>query len=455
MPQYKRSPHPGVVLAKRTRKRDGVITVTWRARYRDPDTLLMVWETLEPTLSNATARKTWAKQKSEALSRRRAELASGAPIKTHTPIENATDDFITSCKHRLRTSTVTHYGHGCTKFRDWAVRRGIHFTESLTPPELVAYREHVISERRRAPKAGGTRGTRATTGEKRSPESTNTYLRTTETLLLHWRSLGLTPTLHRDDISESLKPLRARREPAEFLRTPDLQLLLEAAVKHDTAMYTETRDEHAGRRPLGTTPKHTPIAPFVAFMLLSGCRRSEGLSLRWPLVHLDATDREGRTVGEIRLPASITKTHQARTIGLEVSPGLHRLLSTIKPTTARSMGHLFCGHQPYTVDLVETARARLMAEYGAPKFSWQVLRSTCATFLTNAPGIWGAATVFLSARQLGHSVAVAEKHYLGEHRGVPREARTLEAAMGIDAQLEAVTAAARPSSQALRLVTSQ
>ena len=58
--------------------------------------------------------------------------------------------------------------------------------------------------------------------------------------------------------------------------------------------------------------------------------------------------------------------------------------------------------------------------YGAPDFDWQMLRSTCATYLTNAPGIFGAATVFLSARQLGHSVTVAECHYLGVHRGIPK-----------------------------------
>jgi hypothetical protein len=61
-----------------------------------------------------------------------------------------------------------------------------------------------------------------------------------------------------------------------------------------------------------------------------------------------------------------------------------------------------------------------------------MLRSTCATYLTNAPGIFGAATVFMSARQLGHSVMVAEKHYLGVHRGIPKEAHSLEAAMQIE-----------------------
>ncbi len=38
-------------------------------------------------------------------------------------------------------------------------------------------------------------------------------------------------------------------------------------------------------------------------------------------------------------------------------------------------------------------------------FGWQVLRRTCGTFLTNAPGIFGEASAYRSARQLGHSVA--------------------------------------------------
>ena len=83
----------------------------------------------------------------------------------------------------------------------------------------------------------------------------------------------------------------------------------------------------------------------------------------------------------------------------------------------------------------------MLANFGAPPFDWQVLRSTCATYLTNAPGIFGSATAFLSAKQLGHSVAIAEKHYLGVHRGIPRAARTLEAAMQIDGELSTVLSA--------------
>ena len=67
------------------------------------------------------------------------------------------------------------------------------------------------------------------------------------------------------------------------------------------------------------------------------------------------------------------------------------------------------------------------------------MRSTCATYLTNAQGIFGSATVFMSARQLGHSVMVAERHYLNVHRGIARDARTLEAAMQIDDVVRSAT----------------
>ena len=81
----------------------------------------------------------------------------------------------------------------------------------------------------------------------------------------------------------------------------------------------------------------------------------------------------------------------------------------------------------------QAAAKRLREEYGAPEsFTWQALRRAYGTFLTNAPGIFGAASAYRSAKQLGHSVQVAERHYLGLVRGIPREARTLEAAMQIE-----------------------
>lgn len=107
--QYKRSPHPGVVL---TPRRYATGETTWRARYVDPDTGVKVWEKLEHTLSNHEARRVWAIRKAEALSQRRAELKTGARRRTRTPFDDALKDFWTSCRAQLRASTIATYGHG-------------------------------------------------------------------------------------------------------------------------------------------------------------------------------------------------------------------------------------------------------------------------------------------------------------------------------------------------------
>jgi len=64
--------------------------------------------------------------------------------------------------------------------------------------------------------------------------------------------------------------------------------------------------------------------------------------------------------------------------------------------------------------------------------------------LLAAPAVFGAASAYRSARQLGHSVAVAERHYLGLIR-LPPTAKTLEAAMAIEEQLQRLIDASRPT----------
>ena len=62
-----------------------------------------------------------------------------------------------------------------------------------------------------------------------------------------------------------------------------------------------------------------------------------------------------------------------------------------------------------------------------------MLRRTCGTFLTCASGIRGAGSAWLSAVRLGHGIDVAQRHYWGAVNNIPVEAKTLEAAMGIEA----------------------
>jgi hypothetical protein len=58
----------------------------------------------------------------------------------------------------------------------------------------------------------------------------------------------------------------------------------------------------------------------------------------------------------------------------------------------------------------------------------------------------------MESRQLGHSVLVAEKHYAGLIRGIPIEARTLEAAMQIEREADQVIASIGSPAGRLRAV---
>jgi hypothetical protein len=103
-----------------------------------------------------------------------------------------------------------------------------------------------------------------------------------------------------------------------------------------------------------------------------------------------------------------------------------------------------------TRDAANAAFRRLQKEFGAPPGTgWQALRRTCGTYLTNAPGIFGAASAYRSAKQLGHSVTVAERHYVDVARGIPRDARTLEEAMQIEDQAKTLldSIGARPAAR--------
>jgi len=341
-------------------------------------------------------------------------------------LADAIASYLSTADSRLRPRTVPTYRAALARFQEWAGKNRVVTTEGLSRAVLSAYRNHCISLPRHAQARGGKRGARKATSEKRSPLSVNRELIPLKAFLNTLRREGRTPNLDRDAIADNLRLLTADQPAPEFLKPAEIKALLAAAKRHDAATWNETRAEHAGERPKGTTPKYQPIEPFALFLLLSGCRVGEALALQWVDVDLDAADHSGKAVGEIRLRAERVKTRRARTVDLAVSPALRSLLQRMKANATAAV--VFEG---YAWDLVTKARQRLLAD-GAPSFTWKILRSTCGSYLTNAPGIFGAASAFLASKQLGHSVVVAEKHYHGVIRGIPATARTLEAAMQID-----------------------
>lgn len=78
-------------------------------------------------------------------------------------------------------------------------------------------------------------------------------------------------------------------------------------------------------------------------------------------------------------------------------------------------------------------------------FTWQQLRRTSVTFTWNMPG----ANPHKAAKRAGHSVAMAESRY-ADLVEVPKTARTLEAAMQIQAEIKRVIAAAKARCSSIR-----
>ncbi|MDB4989647.1 MAG: hypothetical protein JWN04_4825 [Myxococcaceae bacterium] len=413
--------HPGVVLIKP----DSARRIGWRARFVDPDTGKTVKVSLDVALTTVEQRAAWAVNKSRQNAQRRIDLEKGAVRATGTKLSDALKLYF-KAHGRLRAATTENYQRIADKFEAWAKSQRIDSCDKLTRSHLMDFAAHVSAECRRVHSAGSTRRTLIQTDEPRSAATVNSELTKLATILRVLIERDLFPKLTDADLRRALKKVATTSERSEFLSPAQCQALIKAVIAHDAETFKATRREHAGKRPAGSTPRYDPVAPLVAFILLTGCRFGEALSLTWPQVELDALDAEGNKVGEIHLRGSDVKTRTARTIGLDVSPALRALLAGLREQSGT--GKVFKLTRPQA----EAAAKRLRADYGAPEyFTWQTLRRTCGTYLTNAPGIFGAASAYRSARQLGHSVTVAEKHYLGLARGISRDARSVEAAMQV------------------------
>jgi integrase len=330
---------------------------------------------------------------------------------------------------------VQTYKLATEKLVRFAQRHRIRTVDDLDRRRLMMFREQVINQPKRYAVVKGRRGQKAEGAERRSHHSINRELRAVAAVLRYLIDCDLFAKLSHDDVRRCCKPLKISTDRKEFLRPAAMRKLLAASLRHDGATFTATRAEHGGEAPKGTTPKYPPIAPFVLFVGLSGCRFGEAIDLTWDRVDLDALDANGKAVGEIYIDSS-SKTSKARTIGLEVSPALRKLLAAQRLKTG-GKGSVF----GLTRGEANAAMKRLKTQYGAPAAAgWQIMRVTVATHLCNAPGIYGSASPFMESRQLGHSVITAEKFYVGLIRGIPIEATTLESAMQVATEAAQVIA---------------
>jgi|GEM_PF-685052 len=429
--------HRGVTLIRPSEK----ARIGWRARYVDPDLGKKVWETLDPALDSIELREDWAARKAKGLALRKLELMGGAPRATGTGLASAVKNYFDD-HPQLSAKTVTLYRSAANKFLAWATKAGLESADDLDKGKLVAFSAVLVKEPKRVSKAGGRRGERATAKTMRSAYTVNRELRSIGAVLRYLRRLGFLPKLSSDDIDDGLRKLKAPPTRIKYLKPQELQQLMNAALKHDAETFAETRAEHSGDHAKGTTRKYEPIAPVIAAALITGLRVSHLLALDYSDIDLDALDDNGKAVGEIT-PQGGSATKRTGLVGLEISPGLRRLLAA-KKLQSGGRGKVFA----LTESEGKAALKRLTTRrnddgktltYGAPSGStWQAFRKTCGCYLTNAPGIFGSASAYRSARQLGHSVQIAERYYVNVVRGIPKSARTVEAAMQITKQVERV-----------------
>lgn len=425
-----RSPHPGIKIVRKVRS-DG--KATWYARFKDPDSGRVVQTNLTRLgHGSAEARSAWAIKRAHTLAERRSEIESGLPVRGNTPIDTAITNYFNERAGELAASTLAVYRQATAPFSEWARTGGLRFTDDVNPAKLMQFRVAFGAKVAKAVATGrgAGRGKRVEGRKGRSAAQVNKCLRALRTVLNHWRRLGLTPQLDSDSIADSMPYLRAPRPMGRILNVTGVRDLLRAAREHDSEVFDLTRQEKHMRLSGGATARYIGIAPFVAAALLTGCRVGELLNLKWG----DLSDDFSTLV----LPHTATKTRHARRVDLRITPLLVRMLKALRPAGNRS-GHVFGGESPFTYDLVESARDRLISNFKAPQFTWHTLRRTCGTFLACAPGIYGGASAYMAARRLGHSVDVAERHYLGVITDLPSKARTLEAALNVESALKEIT----------------
>jgi integrase len=383
----RRSKTPGVKLIHR--KAHG--RLSWRGRWLDP--YEQKWRELvldTVGITTAIERQRWAEAKAEEIAAGRRTQALGQAQKI--TIRDAVKAYLADCKaRRLREGTRSAYEEALTGFADWMEARGRWFARDLAPADLWAYRTSAVRADAKA-------------------STVTTHLSRLKTALAWWRRARYLPRVTAEDLDEACKALPREQPLLSFLRADACRLLLGHLAD-----------------PAACKPKHPEAIAFIAAALLTGMRLGELEQLRWEQVDLKA-----KPSGEIRLGVE-TKIRRGRIVDLAVSTALQELLAALP----RRGPYVWFGDRPASRD-VNRYWKDLRPDEGMTPWTWQDLRQTCGTFLANAPGIFGAASAYRAARQLGHSVAVAEKHYLGVVRGIPESAKTLEAAMSAEAEATAV-----------------
>jgi integrase len=397
-----KSSHRGVrLLAPDARRKH------WRVRFRDPDTNTLSTEVVPAYVHDSKeGRAHYASQRLRRLQRSREDIAAGAAphVQAAMPLPEAFARYFKEHVNTLRPRTERAYRDPCNAFVAWAGANGLKTVRQLTRgrlKEFVAYARSQTSAR----------------GGQLSPLTIKKTLRSVANAL-NWLHDAEITRLGRDDVRIGLRTSKpAQPEKRPHLEPAEIASLLAVARDHDDVRFKATR--HVPYVPDGVlhpTPRYAAIEPVITFLLLSGLRLGELVSLRVSDVKL--------AHGYFDVRANNTKTKRTRVVRFDVAPSLAQMLGP-RVTGRKGDELVFAEH---TRGSLNAAMRRLHRV--APRFSYQLLRVTCATYLANMDGAVN------ESFQLGHAITVAQDFYLGRVRLAPN-VRTLEEAM----QLTSATAA--------------
>lgn len=318
-------------------------------------------------------------------------------------LTDAVDRYFKDHQNALRPRTLRAYRDPADLFLSWAAGSDLRTVQQLQRGKLKGFAAHVL--KRQSARGGAL-----------SQRTVKKTLRAVS-IVLNWLFEAEISRLGRDDVRLGLKMPGKLPKPGKrtFLSPEQIAELLKTAREHDAATFKATRKEHAANTP-GATARYAPVEPVIRFLLLSGLRLGELLSLRVGDVHLTAEAEHGYF--DVR--PSDTKTKEGRQVKFDVAPSLATMLEP--RVRDRAAGdRVFNEH---THGSLAASLRRLHSK--APTFSYQLCRVTTATYLACMPSV-GPVN---EAEQLGHSPTVAITFYIKRVRIAP-EVKTLEAAMGL------------------------
>lgn len=407
-----RSPHPGVVLIPPhptlARRR------VWSMRWYDPDTKVRRAQRIPTAHDTVAGQKVALKvaiDKSNAIATRALELQLGAePELGHTVVSEIAiyldEARRTVDKHGRLTSpiTIARYTVALETFRAWLAAQRIYRLKQIKHTDVSGFRASRIAVRKRD-------------GSARKNSTINQDFKAVGQMLRQAQARGRLTTLTPAQLAGGLERLTEPDPNPRCLTPEEIRATLRAAVAYDDAAR------------LG----QARMAPVIAVALLGSFRRGELAEMQVGHVLLDTTTH-GERMDLIDLPKEISKTGKQRDVpATGYSPRLAELLRVLVSDREPDERLLDAEY-----DAIGCAMAGLI-ELGAPAdLTTKTLRSTCCSYCLPLPG-----DLKRKAARAGHTLAIAERHYLALPRGIVASAPSLEIAMECDAELATLIDRAR------------